>query len=150
MRKSKKLMSLGILLDTSFLLPIVGIRVKYAETILESLRVKFRKGEVEIYYTDLNLLEIAWKLAKIQYSPTTRAGAFKHRENFKKISISSEVLLEALELRKRGFKDIIDLVLYIAARENNLKFLTLDRGMASFLKKRALQGTNQTAKRMSF
>jgi predicted nucleic acid-binding protein len=82
--------------------------------------------------------------------PTTRAGAFKHRENFKKISISSEVLLEALELRKRGFKDIIDLVLYIAARENNLKFLTLDRGMASFLKKRALQGTNQTAKRMSF
>ena len=48
-----------ILLDTSFLLPIIEIRVREVESILEKLWIKYRRREVEIYYTELNLLEIA-------------------------------------------------------------------------------------------
>ena len=46
-----------ILLDISFLLPIVGIRVKGVEKLLEGLWTMYRRGEVEVYYTELNLLE---------------------------------------------------------------------------------------------
>jgi len=50
--------ALKILLDTSFLLPIVGVKVEGdVDDMLKRLWVKFRNREVEIYYTESNLLE---------------------------------------------------------------------------------------------
>jgi len=60
MRRSKvNMREIKILLDTSFLLPIIEIRVREVESILEKLWIKYRRREIDIYYTELNLLEIA-------------------------------------------------------------------------------------------
>ncbi|PLC68742.1 hypothetical protein B7L70_01960 [Vulcanisaeta sp. EB80] len=62
--------ALKILLDTSFLLPIVGVKVEGdVDDLLKRLWVKFRNREVEIYYTELNLLEISWILSRRAYDP---------------------------------------------------------------------------------
>ncbi|MEM1610321.1 MAG: hypothetical protein QXQ57_01580 [Sulfolobales archaeon] len=38
-----------ILLNISFLLPVVGVRVRGVEGLLEKLWIMYRKGEVEVY-----------------------------------------------------------------------------------------------------
>jgi hypothetical protein len=51
-------MRVKILLHTSFLLTIIGIRVREVEDLLERLWTRYKRGEVEVYYTELNILEI--------------------------------------------------------------------------------------------
>jgi hypothetical protein len=41
--------------------------------------------------------------------------------------------LKALELKKRGFHDVIDLLLYLTAKDNGLLFLTYDVELTTFL-----------------
>ena len=123
-----------ILLDTSFLLPIVGIRVKGVEKLLESLWTMYRRGEVEVYYTELNLLEIAWKLSKTRYEPDiVMKGLMSVERNFIKAPLTCTSIAKALELRKKGFNDLIDLLLYAIAYENKLQLLTLDVALIKFL-----------------
>ncbi|MGC9137291.1 PIN domain-containing protein [Caldivirga sp.] len=123
-----------ILLDTTFLLPIVGVRVREVEEIMEKLWIKYRRGEVKVYYTDLNMLEIAWKLSKTSYNPVIREGLLSIERNFTKIPLRHSSLLKALELKRKGFNDLIDLLLYTTAQDNDLMFLTLDRTLVNFLR----------------
>ena len=46
----------------------------------------------------------------------------------------AEEYVKALELRKKGFGDLIDLILYSVARKRGLKFLTRDKRLVEFLK----------------
>ncbi|MEM4970262.1 MAG: PIN domain-containing protein [Sulfolobales archaeon] len=134
MRRSRADMKVKILLDTSFLLPIVGVRVREVEDLLDRLWAKHRRGEVEIYYTELNILEIAWKLSKIHYDPmVVKKGLMSIERNFVKAPLKYTSLLKAIELRRKNFKDLIDLMLYAIAAENNLQFLTLDEELINFL-----------------
>lgn len=129
-------MQARILLDTSFLLPMVGIRVREVEDLLERLWVRCRRGEVEAYYTELNILEIAWKLSRIRYDPVAvKRGLMSIEKSFTKALLKYTSLLKALELRKRGFSDLIDLLLYAIACESNLQLLTLDEALINFLKR---------------
>lgn len=43
--------------------------------------------------------------------------------------------LRALKFRAKGFKDLIDMLLYFTARERGLKFLTRDGELLEFLEK---------------
>jgi len=48
-----------VLLDTSSLLPIVGVRVReVVDSIPHRLWQLYRSGEVELFYTDFNIIEI--------------------------------------------------------------------------------------------
>jgi predicted nucleic acid-binding protein len=123
-----------ILLDTSFLLPIVGVRVREVESTLHRLWNLYRNGRVELYYTDLNLLEIAWRLNKLNYDPSiVEIGLRSIERSMVKAETRPLLLLKALELKRRGFRDVIDLVLYLTAKDNNLPFLTLDEALIKFL-----------------
>jgi PIN domain. len=127
-------MKAKILLDTSFLLPIVGVRVREVEDLLERLWARYRRGEVEVYYTELNILEIAWKLSKISYDPmAVKIGLMSIERNFVKAPLKYTSLLKAIELRRKNFRDLIDLLLYSIAADNNLQFLTLDKELIDFL-----------------
>jgi len=123
-----------ILLDTSFLLPIIGIQVREVEEIINKLWVKYKKKEVKIYYTDLNIIELTWKLSKVTYNPqVVEIGLVSIERNFAKISPKPSSILKAIELKKKGFNDLIDLLLYTTAKDNNLMFLTLDTKLIEFL-----------------
>lgn len=82
--------ALKILLDTSFLLPIVGVKVEGdVDDLLKRLWVKFRNREVEIYYTELNLLEISWILSRRAYDPRIVAqGLLSIERNFIKCPVT--------------------------------------------------------------
>ncbi|MEL9940806.1 MAG: hypothetical protein QW632_04300 [Ignisphaera sp.] len=53
--------------------------------------------------------------------------------NFIKVPLTSTSIVKTLELRKKGFNDLVDLLLYAIAHENKLQFLTLDVALIKFL-----------------
>ena len=127
---------LKVLLDTTYLLPIVGVDVEGVEEVLVLLRKFHREGKVEYYYTPFNLLEILGKLGRIKYDEERVAlGLVSIGETFKLIHPTIEGYLKALKLRSKGYKDLIDLLLYTTSTSQKLLFLTRDYELLEFLKK---------------
>ena len=82
----------------------------------------------------MNIIELAWKLSKVAYNPqVVEVGLITIERNFAKISSKPSSILKAIELKKKGFNDLIDLLLYTTAKDNNLTFLTLDTKLIEFL-----------------
>ncbi len=126
---------LRILLDSTYLLPIVGVEVEGTGKALATLRRLWRSRVLEVYYTPFNILEILGKVSKTRYDPNiVRAGLTIVKEEFKLTHPTVEGYMKALELRSRGFKDLIDLLLYTTSLTQNIKFLTRDDALIDFLK----------------
>ncbi len=125
-----------VLLDTTYLLPIVGVHVEGVEAALEMLGRLYRAGRLEAYYTPFNLLEIAGKLSRIKVNvERVRQGLKAIRESFHITHPTVSGYLRALMLKRRGFRDLIDLLLYATARTRRLLFLTRDTELLGFLKR---------------
>ncbi|AEM39033.1 hypothetical protein Pyrfu_1170 [Pyrolobus fumarii 1A] len=62
MSSSKKL---RILLDTTYLLPMVGVRVRGVEPTPEVLQRLWERGVLEAYYTPFNILELLGKVSRL-------------------------------------------------------------------------------------
>ncbi len=56
------------------------------------------------------------------------------RETFRVTHPTVAGYMKALELRRKGFRDLIDLLLYATARTRKLCFLTRDEDLVNFLK----------------
>lgn len=124
-----------VLLDSTYLLPILGISVENTEKVLKVLGELYMKGSIEIYYTCFNFLEIIWKLSKIDYNEKiVSMGIQSITENFKHIDPTVQSYLKALRLKSKGFRDLIDLILYAVAESNGLKLLTRDKELWKFIK----------------
>lgn len=125
---------LGILLDSTYILPVVGIEVEGTEKALEVLRRLKRNKAARFYYTLFNVLEIVGKLAKLEYDPlTVTIGLSLVEEEFTITHPTINGYLKAIELKKKGFKDVIDLLLYATALTRGLLFLTRDTILMDFL-----------------
>ena len=125
-----------ILLDSTYLLPIVGVDVVGVERVIRILKKLRDRGDAEYYYTQYNILEILGKLGRIRYDvERVRVGLLAIEEEFKQVEPSLKGWLKALELRSRGFRDLIDLLLYATSLTHNLIFLTRDKQLIEFLKK---------------
>ena len=59
--------TLKLLLDSTYLLPIVGVEVEGIEDALILLKKLRDKKEAEYYYTPFNLFEIIGKLSRLNY-----------------------------------------------------------------------------------
>jgi hypothetical protein len=93
-----------------------------------------KSGKLELFYTDFNIIEILWKLGKLEYDPLVVEKGLKSIEkNMSKAQPKPWSVLKALELKKRGFHDAIDLLLYLTAKDNGLLFLTYDVELTTFL-----------------
>ncbi|MET1159480.1 MAG: PIN domain-containing protein [Thermoprotei archaeon] len=131
MKSSDKL---RILLDSTYLLPILGVEVAGLEDTLRILAEISRANRAEFYYTPFNILEVMGKIAKTRYDrEVVSKGLRLIVEEFIEITPTCEGYLKALELRRKGFKDLIDLLLYSTALTRNLLFLTRDRELIEFL-----------------
>jgi len=93
------------------------VEVEGTEDALATLRKLRRENRATFYYTPLNILECLGKITMLEYDHST-LGYFK-----------------ALALRKKGFKDLIDLLLFVTAASENLLFLTRDSDLIRFLRK---------------
>jgi len=117
-----------VLLDTSLLLPTLGVEVKGAERLLERLR------GCEIYYSEVSVLEAVWIAISL-----IKKGVFNHElfelglrsifENYRRIELSPDVVLDALKLYELGRRDVVDCMLYAVAMHNDMKFASLDEDL---------------------
>ena len=127
--------TLKLLLDSTYLLPIVGIEVEGIEDTLILLKELRDKKEAEYYYTPFNLFEIIGKLSRLSYDPDrVTIGLTAIEEEFKLIQPTHQGYLKALTLRAKGYRDLIDLLLYATSQTSNIIFLTRDYTLIKFLR----------------
>ncbi|MEM2122405.1 MAG: PIN domain-containing protein [Candidatus Bathyarchaeia archaeon] len=126
-----------LLLDSTYLLPIIGVEVEGVEKALKTLKRLREEGKAEYYYTPFNILEILGKLSKVKYSrERVSMGLHAITEEFKFVYQTAEGCLKALNLRSLGHRDLIDLLLYATALERGIKLLTRDRSLVGFLEEK--------------
>ena len=129
------LKKLRILLDSTYLLPIVGIDVEGINKVLLLLKKLHDENKAEYYYTTFNLLEILGKLNKIKYDrERVVIGLLSIEEEFKLVNLTTEGYMKILDLKARKYRDIIDLLLYATSLITNILFLTRDYALIKFLK----------------
>ena len=127
-----------VLLDTSLLLPTLGIEVERADKLLKKLR------DYELYYSDFSILECLWVVNSLKRKgkfdrDTFETGIISIFECYAKAKINAEIVLKAFEIYEMGHKDIIDCILYSIVLSNNMKFASLDNELKKFIKNNNLK-----------
>jgi hypothetical protein len=136
---------LKVLLDTSFILPSLGIDV--GEEVLEGLR-RLAASRAEIYYSGFSLLESLWVSARLSARTALNMEGFRlglrsviEGGRYRKVDETSQVFSDALELYFLGHRDMVDNVLYACSTNLGLKFLTVDAELKEFVDSRGLGDT---------
>jgi len=126
-----------VILDTSFLLPTLGIDVE--EEIYDVM--KFLR-EFEVHYLEVGLIEAFWVVVRKidrNYLGTVEEGLKAIRETYKPLKPPVEAYIEAVKIYDLGHKDFIDALYYATALHTETKWLTIDRTFVNFLKKHNLK-----------
>ncbi len=122
-----------ILLDTSFLLPILGFDT--SERIIKAFP-KLR--DYELHYSDLSILEALWKIVKKirgteEEISRVVEGIASIIESIKSAPITEGAVKDAINMYLEGHRDLIDNLLYATALAHGLKFLTVDATLKEFV-----------------
>lgn len=128
-----------ILLDSTFLLPTLGIEVEeISDDDLKALASLRDRAEFCCLYQ--SLVEIMGKVARVyrreaRIRETVEVGLRSLLESgtYRWISPTVEALVMAVELRNKGHRDLIDNMLYAATLEEGMYFLTIDGSFIRFL-----------------
>jgi len=144
---------LKVLLDTTFILPTLGIDV--GEEALKGLK-KLADVKAEIYCSRFSILETLWIAARLSRDTNFNAESFRlglrsvlESGRYMKAEEDSEIFNEALRLYVMGHKDMIDNTLYATSTHLNLKLLTLDTQLKEFIKNKRLNDTLITPNQIS-
>ena len=136
---------LRILLDTSFLLPTLGIDT--GRDVARGLK-RLSETNNQLHYSSFNILECLWQLARSAREETTSLEPTKlglrsiiEGRRYVKTSDDSRVFNEALGLYRMGHHDMIDNILYEVSLHNSLRFLTLDDTLREFILSKGLENT---------
>ncbi|MEM2897631.1 MAG: PIN domain-containing protein [Candidatus Bathyarchaeia archaeon] len=142
--KSKKA-GLRVLLDTSFILPSLGIDV--GEEVLEGLK-RIDNANAEIHYSCFSILESLWVAVRLLTNAGFDAENFKlglrsiiNGDRYSEVKENYETFYEAFKLYMLGHRDMIDNMLYASSIHLNLKLLTLDRELKEFVQQKKLRDT---------
>jgi len=122
-------------IDTTFLLPYLGIRVRgLDEDVLSSLSPCYPVIML------VELLGVLYKEAKkkeLEELPEQALEGFNsivYGKEVKLIFPTEEDLRLGYEVMRRGWKDIFDVMLYATAKRLEIKALTMDSSFKKFLK----------------
>ncbi|MFQ6075021.1 MAG: PIN domain-containing protein [Candidatus Bathyarchaeia archaeon] len=137
--------TLRVLLDTSFILPTLGIDV--GEEVSNGLK-RLADVEAEIYYSRFSLLESLWVAARLAKSATLDSESFSlglrsviEEGRYKRVDEDSGTFSNALRLYMMGHKDMIDNILYTNSTHLELRLLTPDKELKEFIRNRGLKDT---------
>ncbi|MCD6357483.1 MAG: PIN domain-containing protein [Thermoproteales archaeon] len=137
---------LRVLLDTSFLLPTLGIALGRRDSLVRECLLKLSQAGAEIYFSRYSLLEATWLAARL-----ARRGAFDpdayamglesitRSGRYRQVSEGTEAYLLAIRLYELGHRDMIDNLLYASSRQLGLRLLTLDEELRAFIRSRGLE-----------
>lgn len=134
-----------VLLDTSFILPTLGIDT--GERIQKGLK-KLSESEVEIYYSGFSLLESLWVATRLMEDPDFDINRFRlglrsimEGERYGRVSEDAGAFGQALKIYSLGHRDMIDNLLYASSVRLGLKFLTVDEDLKEFVSEKKLNDT---------
>lgn len=134
--------TLRILLDTTFILPTLGIDA--GEQVLTGLKT-LREMNAEIYFSRFSILECLWIIAGLIRNDRAKLdrvyrglGSVIRGGRYVMVEENDEVFKEALNMYALGHKDMIDNILYSTALIFELKFLTIDKTLRQFVRERGL------------
>jgi len=137
--------TLKLLLDTTFILPSLGVDV--GQEISKGLE-KLARIEADIYCSRFSILEALWVVAKLSSSGNFNEESFRQglrsileSGRYRKVEEDTEIFNEALRLYMLGHKDMIDNMLYASSTRLNLKLLTLDTELKEFIRNKGLNDT---------
>ncbi|RJS74796.1 type II toxin-antitoxin system VapC family toxin [Candidatus Bathyarchaeota archaeon] len=127
-----------LLLDTSFLLPVIGF-----ETSNTVMRAFEKLRLYTLYYTDLSLLEASWKIVKVvkkgeEEVARIAEGIRAIRKTMNHVSIDEDSFKLAVKMYKLGHRDMVDNLLYSTAVTRRLKLLTVDTELLGFVEEHSL------------
>lgn len=136
---------LRVLIDTTFLLPTLGIDVgKQTNRALK----KLAEIDAEIYYSRFSILESLWIAARNVGNSAFDIDRFSHglrsvmeSGRYEKLDESSEVFGRAVRLYQLGHVDMIDNILYASSVQFGLRFLTVDSKLRDFIEEKDLERT---------
>ena len=125
---------LSVIIDTSFLLPALGIEIEE-----DAMRVipLFRK--LDVYYLEIALLEAMWEMLKVvdrDKLERVRLGIEAVRSSYRAVEPPPEAYINAIEIYDRGHRDYIDALHYATARALGIPWLTVDYKFIEFLRSR--------------
>ncbi|MBO3840726.1 MAG: PIN domain-containing protein [Candidatus Bathyarchaeia archaeon] len=143
---------LRILLDTSFILPSLGIDV--GREAVECLK-KLAEAGAEILYSRFSILEGLWVIAKLTGGVVDDAfntGLRSIMESGRYVEVKEDPLVfsEALRLYALGHRDMVDNILYASSVHFDLKLLTLDNELKKFVLEKKLKDTFLTPSQLTF
>ncbi|ACP36374.1 conserved hypothetical protein [Sulfolobus islandicus L.S.2.15] len=126
-----------LIVDTSFLLPLVGIKVK-------GIKDELLEGRA-IYYPNLMLTELlavifkeAKKLKLDKVPEEAMKGLIYVLSNVKLIPIEELEIETIYEILNKGWKDIFDAILYTAYKSTKIPLVTMDKSFYNFLKEKGI------------
>ena len=128
-----------ILLDTSFLLPSLGVEVTGAAEALGNL-----EGN-DFYYSKFSILECSWIFISLERKKvaidmeTVEIGLYSIERSYRRVIENAEVFIEALKLRRAGHTDFLDCLLYAISLKESLKFLSFDAELKKFVRKKGFE-----------
>ena len=131
-----------VLLDTSFLLPILGFQT--SDRVMKAFQ---KLGSYELYYNDISLLEALWKIVKVIEGTEKQISRIKEgiraiEDTMIHVSINEASIENAIYMYKLGHRDMVDNLLYSIALSNDLKLLTVDKELIEFINKHDLARHN--------
>lgn len=137
--------TLKILLDTSFILPTLGIDVGKE---VESCLKKLDEIKAEIYYSRFSIMECLWIAARFMRSQAFNLERFNQglksvieSGRYIKVDENAQTFIDAFKIYSLGHKDLIDNMLYANSINFNLKLLTLDAELKEFIQNKGLNNT---------
>ncbi|QGR19727.1 PIN domain-containing protein [Stygiolobus azoricus] len=127
-----------LIVDTSFLLPFVGIKVRgVKEDLLE--------GKT-LYYPSLILTEllavIIKELKKLRLKKVPEdviKGLSYINANVRLISLDQTDIVTVFQIMNSGWNDIFDAILYSAYKSTGIPMLTMDKSFYNFLSTKGLE-----------
>jgi predicted nucleic acid-binding protein len=139
-----------ILLDTSFLLPTLGIEVE-REVVQTISRINHE--QTHLFYSDWSLLESSWVAIRLIRQKTFEESVYRRgllsitkTHVYNAITMDPNDYLTAIKFFQRGHSDMIDNLLYAAALRDGCKFLTIDEELSRFISKSGLENVILTPK----
>ncbi|QXJ29387.1 hypothetical protein J5U23_02256 [Saccharolobus shibatae B12] len=126
-----------ILIDTSFILPALGIDV--GEQVVNLIREFYNH---EVYFIELSLLEAMWVIKRlikqgieVDFS-AVRTGLKSINKTYHLLRIPTRAYINAVNDKRHS--DLIDLILYYTAKAYNLKLLSLDNKLKEIDRERII------------
>jgi len=126
-----------ILVDTTFLLPALGIEVEE-----EALEVIPMFRNFEVYYLEVALLEALWKILRIvdrRKFDRVKLGLEAIRNTYRVVTPPPDAFIDAIRIYDLGHRDIIDNLHYTTAKTLNIPWLTIDYKFIEFLESKGFE-----------